>query len=125
MRNDRYLLVTDKNGGIIGRLREADGVSGCTISTKQNDNSTLSFEMLVKSDKYALLANPENLIIADNRVFSFIYDGDSVTEKKDTGNKNTASFSLAERQVLLDKVPTLIGCPIDYCKSHNKDLELL
>lgn len=105
MRNDRYLLVTDKNGGIIGRLREADGVSGCTISTKQNDNSTLSFEMLVKSDKYALLANPENLIVADNRVFSFIYDGDSVTEKKDTGNKNTASFSLAERQVLLDKVP--------------------
>ena len=55
MRNDRYLLVADKDGGIIGRLRESDGISGCTISTKQNDNSTLSFEMLVKSDKYALL----------------------------------------------------------------------
>ena len=105
MRNDRYLFVADRSGAIIGRLRENDGISGCTVVNKQNDNSTLSFEMLVKSEKYALLANPENLIIADNRVYTFIYDGDSVNEKKDTGNKNVASFNLVERQALLDKVP--------------------
>ncbi len=105
MWNNRYLFVTNRNGAVIGRLRENDGISGCTVVNKQNDNSTLSFEMLVKSEKYALLANPENLIIADNRVYTFIYDGDSVNEKKDTGNKNVASFNLVERQALLDKVP--------------------
>ena len=105
MRNDRYLFVADRSGAIIGRLRENDGISGCTVVNKQNDNSTLSFEMLVKSEKYALLANPENLIIADGKVYTFIYDGDSVNEKKNTGNKNVASFNLVERQALLDKVP--------------------
>lgn len=105
MRNNRYLFVTDRSGAVIGRLRENDGISGCTVSNKQNDNSTLSFEMLVKSEKYNLLANPENLIIADGKVFTFIYDGDSVNETKGTNNKNVASFNLVERQALLDKVP--------------------
>lgn len=104
MRDNRFLLVTDKNGAAIGRLRENDGISNCKITEKQGDNSTLSFDMLVSSSKYALLADPENLIYAGGRVFSFIYDGESVDEKKDSGNKNTASFNLTERQCLLDKV---------------------
>lgn len=45
MRNDRYLFVADQSGAVIGRLRENDGISGCTVSNKQNDNSTLAFEI--------------------------------------------------------------------------------
>ena len=104
MRNKNYLLITTKDGSIIGKLRERDGISDCKLTEKQNDNSTLTFNMLTSSEKYSLLANPENLIIAGGRVFSAIYDGDSLTEKKDSGNKNTAAFSFVERQCLLDKV---------------------
>lgn len=104
MRDNRFLLVTNKDGAAIGRLRESDGISNCKIVEKQGDNSTLSFDMLVSSSKYPLLADPENLIYAGGRVFSFIFDGESVDEKKDSGNKNTASFNLTERQCLLDKV---------------------
>lgn len=104
MQNKNYLLVTTKDGSIIGKLREKDGISDCKLTEKQNDNSTLTFNMLTSSEKYAWLANPENLIVAGERVFSAIYDGDSLTEKKDSGNKNTAAFSFVERQCLLDKI---------------------
>lgn len=104
MPNSSFLLVTTKDGAVIGKLRERDGISDCRLTEKQNDNSTLTFNMLTSSEKYAWLADPENLIVAGERVFSAIYDGDSLTEKKDSGNKNTASFSFVERQCLLDKV---------------------
>ena len=104
MRDEKYLLVTTKDGSIIGKLRERDNISDCKLTEKQNDNSTLTFNMLTSSEKYSMLADPENLIIAGRRVFSAIYDGDSLTEKKDSSNKNTAAFSFVERQCLLDKV---------------------
>lgn len=104
MRNEKHLYITTKDGSIIGKLRERDGISDCKLTEKQNDNSTLTFNMLTSSEKYPLLANPENLIVAGERVFSAIYDGDSLSEKKDSGNKNTAAFSFVERQCLLDKV---------------------
>lgn len=104
MQTSNYLLVTTKDGSIIGKLREKDGISDCKLTEKQNDNSTLTFNMLTSSEKYTWLADPENLIVADERVFSAIYDGDSLTEKKDSGNKNTAAFSFVERQCLLDKI---------------------
>lgn len=103
MPNSSFLLVTTKDGAVIGKLRERDGISDCRLTEKQNDNSTLTFNMLTSSEKYAWLADPENLIAAGDRVFSAIYDGDSLTEKKDSGNKNTASFGFVERQCLLDK----------------------
>lgn len=104
MQTQNYLLVTTKDGTVIGKLRERDGISDCKLTEKQNDNSTLTFNMLTSSEKYAWLADPENLIAAGERVFSAIYDGDSLTEKKDSGNKNTAAFSFVERQCLLDKI---------------------
>lgn len=104
MQNPNYLLVTTKDGAVIGKLREKDGIYDCKLTERQNDNSTLTFNMLTSSEKYAWLANPENLIVAGERVFSAIYDGDSLTEKKDSGNKNTAAFSFVERQCLLDKI---------------------
>lgn len=104
MQTPNYLLVTTKDGAVIGKLREKDGISECKLTEKQNDNSTLTFNMLTSSEKYTWLANPENLIVAGERVFSAIYDGDSLTEKKDSGNKNTAAFSFVERQCLLDKI---------------------
>lgn len=104
MQNQNYLLVTTKDGAVIGKLREKDGIYDCKLTERQNDNSTLTFNMLTSSEKYAWLANPENLIVAGERVFSAIYDGDSLTEKKDSGTKNTAAFSFVERQCLLDKI---------------------
>ena len=104
MQTPNYLLVTTKDGAVIGKLRERDGISDCKLTEKQNDNSTLTFNMLTSSEKYAWLANPENLIVAGERVFSAIYDGDSLTEKNDSGNKNTAAFSFVERHCLLDKI---------------------
>lgn len=104
MRDEKYLLVTNKDGSIICKLRERDGIFDCKLTEKQNDNSILTFNMLTSSEKYPILVDPENLIIAGGRVFSAIYDGNSLTEKKDSGNKNTAAFSFVERQCLLDKV---------------------
>jgi hypothetical protein len=101
--NNRVLYVTDKNGAILTKLRERDGVSECYVDNKQNAESTLTFSMLINSDKYEFLSNAENLVIADGKVYTQLYDGDSVNEKKDNGNKNSAEISLVERQYLLGK----------------------
>lgn len=103
MNKDRVLYITNKDGAVLTKLRERDGVSDCYIDNKQNAESTLSFSMLIKSDKYQFLSNAENLIIADNRVYTQLYDGESVNEKKGTDNKNTSAISLVERQYLLGK----------------------
>lgn len=100
---DKAMYVTDKNGSVITRLRERDGVSECFIDNKQGGESTLSFTMLTNSEKYGFLSNAENLVIADGKVYTQLYDGDSFNEKKDTSNKNSVQINLVERQYLLGK----------------------
>lgn len=100
---ERVLYVTDKDGAVLTKLRERDGISECYVDNKQNSESTLSFTILTSSEKYTFLSNAENLVVADGKVYTMLYDGESISEKKDTGNKNTAEISLAERQYLLGK----------------------
>lgn len=100
---EKVLYITDKDGAVITTLKEKDGISDCVITNKQNSESALSFSMLIKSEKYKFFSNAENLIVADGKVYTQLYDGDSVTEKKDTGNKNSAEIDLVERQYLLGK----------------------
>lgn len=99
----KSIVVTNSNNAVIAQLMESDGITNCTIEEKQNGECTLNFTMSVKSDKYKYVENAENRFIADNRVFTQLYDGDSVEEKKTTGNENTADISLTELQYLLDK----------------------
>lgn len=103
MAENRCLYITDKSRNVITTLREKDGVSECFIDNKQNAESSLTFSILTNSDKYQFLSNAENLIIADDRVYTQLYDGDSVEEKKDTGNKNSAAINMVELQYLLGK----------------------
>lgn len=100
---DKAMYITDKNGSVITRLRERDGISECFIDNKQGGESTLSFTMLTNSEKYGFLSNAENLVIADGKVYTQLYDGDSFNEKKDTSNKNSVQINLVERQYLLGK----------------------
>lgn len=100
---DKAMYITDKNGAIITRLRERDGISECYIDNKQNGESTLSFTMLTSSEKYEFLSNAENLVVADGKVYTQLYDGDSFNEKKDVSNKNSVQINLVERQYLLGK----------------------
>ena len=100
---DKAMYITNKDGAVLTKLRERDGVSECFIENKQGGESTLSFTMLTSSEKYEFLQNAENLVIADGKVYTQLYDGDSFNEKKDTGNKNSAQISLVERQYLLGK----------------------
>lgn len=100
---DRVMYITDKNGAVITRLRERDGISECYIDNKQNGESTLSFTMLTSSEKYEFLSNAENLVVADGKVYTQLYDGDSFNEKKDVSNKNSVQINLVERQYLLGK----------------------
>ena len=101
---DKAMYITNKNGAVLTKLRERDGVSECFIDNKQDGESTLSFTMLTSSEKYEFLSNAENLIIADGKVYTQLYDGDSFNEKKDTSNKNSVQINLVERQYLLGKV---------------------
>ena len=100
---DKVMYITDKNGAVLTKLRERDGISECYIDNKQNGESTLSFTMLTNSEKYEFLSNAENLIIADGKVYTQLYDGDSFNEKKDTSNKNSVQINLVELQYLLGK----------------------
>ena len=100
---EKAMYITDKNGAVLTKLRERDGVSECFIDNKQNGESTLSFTMLANSDKYEFLSNAENLIVADGKVYTQLYDGDSFNEKKDTSNKNSVQINLVELQYLLGK----------------------
>ncbi len=100
---DKAMYITDKNGAVITRLRERDGISECYIDNKQNGESTLSFTMLTSSEKYEFLSNAENLVVADGKVYTQLYDGDSFNEKKDVSNKNSVQINLVERQYLLGK----------------------
>lgn len=100
---DRVMYITNKNGAVITRLRERDGISECYIDNKQNGESTLSFTMLTSSEKYEFLSNAENLVVADGKVYTQLYDGDSFNEKKDVSNKNSVQINLVERQYLLGK----------------------
>lgn len=93
----------NKDNAVIAQLMESDGITNCVIEEKQNGECTLNFTMSVKSDKYAYVQNAENRFVADGKVFTQLYDGDSVEEKKTTGNENTADISLTELQYLLDK----------------------
>lgn len=101
---DKAMYITNKDGSVLTKLRERDGVSECFIEHKQGGESTLSFTMLTSSEKYEFLQNAENLVIADGKVYTQLYDGDSFNEKKDTGNKNSVQINLVERQYLLGKV---------------------
>lgn len=100
---DKAMYITDKNGAVITRLREKDGISECYIDNKQDGESTLSFTMLTSSEKYEFLSNAENLVVADGKVYTQLYDGDSFNEKKDISNKNSVQINLVERQYLLGK----------------------
>lgn len=100
---DKVMYITDKNGAVLTKLRERDGISECYIDNKQNGESTLSFTMLTNSEKYEFLSNAENLIVADGKVYTQLYDGDSFNEKKDTSNKNSVQINLVELQYLLGK----------------------
>lgn len=101
---DKCLYLADKNGAVITTLRERDGITGCTVDLKQNGESGLEFSMLVRSEKYKLVtADAERLIIADGKVYTRLYDGDGLVEKKDSGNRNSAVLSFVERQYLLGK----------------------
>lgn len=102
-KNERFMYVTDKDGNVLTRLRERDGIKDCSVEIKQNSESSISFEMNVKSPKYAFISNPENRIIADGRVYTALYDGESVAETKNTGNKNNAKVDYVELQYLLNK----------------------
>ncbi|MGN1303774.1 MAG: phage tail protein [Oscillospiraceae bacterium] len=100
---DKAMYITNKNGAVLTKLRERDGISECYIENKQNGESTLSFSMLTSSEKYEFLSNAENLVVADGKVYTQLYDGDSFNEKKDTSNKNSVQINLVELQYLLGK----------------------
>lgn len=101
---DKAMYITNKNGAVLTKLRERDGISDCYVDNTQNGESTLQFTMMTNSDKYEFLSNAENLVVADGRVYTQIYDGESFNEKKDTSNKNSVEINLVERQYLLGKM---------------------
>ena len=76
----RTVTVTDKNGNKIAVFSNDTAIHSKeaqknimvspTISIASNGESTLTFEMLIESEKWQQIKNPENLYHCNNRVYT-------------------------------------------------------
>lgn len=116
---ERKVTVKDKKGNLIAvfsnlsTVHEAESQKSLmhapTIDIVSNGESTLIFQMLITSDKWQQIKNPENLYYCNHRVYtalneqSIIYDG------------YTVSVSLVEIWYLLK---------YKFLQAHNVDIKL-
>jgi hypothetical protein len=119
MIEERFVIVRDKNGEKIAEFSNKTIASESsaknnlmfapTINIVSNGESTLTFQMLINSDKWQQIKHPENLYYCNGRVYtalneqSYVYNGEVVT------------VTLVERWYLLKYV---------FLQAHNVDTDV-
>lgn len=106
---DKAILVYSPDGKLKVKLTNRD-ILNVEIENRQNDESTLTFDIDITNTKYSDIQNIDYVFIADNRVYVQARTDDSITEKHTADGEKLATFNLVERHYLL-------GC--DYVTAYN------
>lgn len=89
-----------------------------TVHIETNGESTLSFQMLVNTEKWQLIRDPENIYFLNDRYYTAL--NENSFQYQGTGNARVVNVTLPETWYLLDKKFTQIyNCGI-YCYAKAK-----
>lgn len=101
---DDNVYVLDKNQTLLAVFNkdDEDTIINPKIHDLQNSESTFSFSLSLKSQKWQQINNAENLYYTDNKVFSTNFDG-CFTSDVNENNEDLVSVIAYERQKLLER----------------------
>lgn len=101
---DDNVYVLDKNQTLLAVFNkdDEDTIINPKIHDLQNSESTFSFSLSLKSQKWQQINNAENLYYTDNKVFSTNFDG-CFTSDVNEDNEDLVSVIAYERQKLLER----------------------
>ena len=81
---------------------DEDTIIDPVIDEVQNSETTLTFQVPASSEKWKSTYNPENLYLADGKVFSANFT-DSIERERTQDNEDTITIVAYERQKLLER----------------------
>ena len=106
---DKSILVYSSDGKLKAKLTNKD-IINTEIENRQNDESTLTFDIDIKNVKYDDIQDIDYVFIADNRAYVQARTDDTITIKHTEDGEKLASFNLVERHYLLGS---------DYVTAYN------
>ena len=101
---DEQIYVLDKNEELIAvfNVDDKDTIFNPRISETQNSEATFTFSISPNNPKWKQINNPENLYIADGKVFSTNFEG-CFQENISENNEDYITITAYERQKLLSR----------------------
>ena len=101
---DEQIYVLDKNEELIAvfNVDDKDTIFNPRISENQNSEATFSFSISPNNPKWKQINNPENLYVADGKVFSTNFEG-CFQENISENNEDYITITAYERQKLLSR----------------------
>lgn len=101
---DEQIYVLNKNEELIAvfNVDDKDTIFNPRISENQNSESTFTFSISPNNPKWKQINNPENLYVADGKVFSTNFEG-CFQENISENNEDYITITAYERQKLLSR----------------------
>lgn len=101
---DEQIYVLDKNEELIAvfNVDDKDTIFNLRISETQNSEATFTFSISPNNPKWKQINNPENLYVADGKVFSTNFEG-CFQENISENNEDYITITAYERQKLLSR----------------------
>lgn len=98
------IYVLNKNEGIVAVFdkEDDDTLINPIIDEIQNSETTLTFQVPASSEKWKSTYNPENLYLADGKVFSANFS-DAIERERTDENEDLITIVAYERQKLLER----------------------
>lgn len=100
-KSGRLLAVFDGKAEALNEEQERNQMVAPTVHRETNGESTLTFQMLVKSEKWQTIKNPENIYVLNDHEYTALNDG--AYEYSGDGNAQIVTVKLVETWYLLDK----------------------
>lgn len=100
--DDVYVMDKDENLIAVFDKDDEDTIINPQVHDLQNSESTFSFSLSLKSQKWQQINNAENLYYTDNKVFSTNFD-ECFTSDVNENNEDLVSVIAYERQKLLER----------------------
>ena len=114
----QLLAVFDGKAEALNEEQERNQMVAPTVHRETNGESTLTFQMMVKSEKWQTIKDPENIYVLNDREYTALSDG--AYEYGGDGNAQIVTAKLVETWYLLDKkYVQAYNCGI-YCYAKAK-----
>ena len=99
-----FIVNNDDLNGIVAVFNkdDEDTIIDPVIDEVQNSETTLTFQVPASSEKWKSTYNPENLYLADGKIFSANFT-DSIERERTQDNEDTITIVAYERQKLLER----------------------